>query len=288
MTKKYLTHEFIRKYTFLFLGAIFASIGIEEFLVPNKMIDGGITGISIITSYLTNFPLGIIIFALNIPFLVIGYRQIGKRFVAATLFSITILSIGVTLLKPFPGVTGDMLLAVVFGGIILGFGVGLIIRFGGSLDGTEIVAIILDKRSGFSVGEFIMFFNIFILGSAGFFFGWDKAMYSLIAYFIAFKTIDLTIQGLDDTKEVKIISDKSEEIAAVLMERLGLGVTFLEGIGGYSGESKPVLYSLISRFEIAELKAIIDEIDEKAFVTISNIHEVMGGVLSRKNKHNHG
>ncbi|MEN6462853.1 MAG: YitT family protein [Syntrophomonas sp.] len=271
-----------KKYLFLFLGAVLASIGIEEFLVPNKMIDGGITGISIITSYLTNFPLGIIIFALNIPFLVVGYKQIGKRFVAATLFSITILSTGVTILKPVPGVTGDMLLAAVFGGIILGLGVGLIIRFGGSLDGTEIVGIIFDKRTGFSVGEVIMFFNIFILSSAGFFFGWDKAMYSLIAYFIAFKTIDLTIQGLDDTKEVKIISDKSEEIADVLMERLGLGVTFLKGKGGYSGESKPVLYSLISRFEIAELKAIIDEIDENAFVTISNIHEVMGGVFSKK------
>ncbi len=285
MVKKRLTPEFFKKYFFLFLGAILASIGIEEFLVPNKMIDGGITGISIITSYLTGFPLGIVLFALNLPFVVIGYKQIGKGFVAATLFSITILSIGVTLLKPVPGVTGDMLLAAVFGGIILGLGVGLIIRFGGSLDGTEIVAIIFDKRTGFTVGEVIMFFNIFILSSAGFFFGWDKAMYSLIAYFIAFKTIDLTVQGLDDTKEVKIISDKSDEIAAVLMERLGLGVTFLKGTGGYSGESKPVLYSLISRFEVAELKAIIDEIDERAFVTISDIHEVMGGVFRKKGLH---
>lgn len=285
MVKKRLTPEFFKKYFFLFLGAILASIGIEEFLVPNKMIDGGITGISIITSYLTGFPLGIVLFTLNLPFVVIGYKQIGKGFVAATLFSITILSIGVTLLKPVPGVTGDMLLAAVFGGIILGLGVGLIIRFGGSLDGTEIVAIIFDKRTGFTVGEVIMFFNIFILSSAGFFFGWDKAMYSLIAYFIAFKTIDLTVQGLDDTKEVKIISDKSDEIAAVLMERLGLGVTFLKGTGGYSGESKPVLYSLISRFEVAELKAIIDEIDERAFVTISDIHEVMGGVFRKKGLH---
>lgn len=284
MFKKRLTQVF-KKYFFLLMGAILASIGIEEFLVPNRMIDGGITGISIITSYLTSFPLGIILFVLNLPFLIIGYRQIGKKFVSSTLFSITALSVGVTILKPFPGVTGDMLLAAVFGGLVLGLGVGLIIRFGGSLDGTEIVGIILDKRTGFSVGEIIMFFNIFILSSAGFFFGWDKAMYSLIAYFIAFKTIDLTIQGLDDTKEVKIISDKSDEIAEVLMERLGLGVTFLKGKGGYSGESKPVLYSLISRFEMAELKSIIDEIDEKAFVTISNIHEVMGGVFSKKGYH---
>ncbi|MDD4588123.1 MAG: YitT family protein, partial [Heliobacteriaceae bacterium] len=240
---------------------------------------------SIITSYLTNFPLGMLIFGFNLPFLVLGYIRIGKRFVASTLFSIVILAVGVSILRPFPGVTGDMLLAAVFGGIILGLGVGLIIRFGGSLDGTEIVAIIMSKRAGFSVGEVIMFFNIFILSSAGFFLGWDKAMYSLIAYFIAFKTIDLTIQGLDDTKEVKIISDKSEIIAEALIERLGLGVTFLKGKGGYSGEAKPVLYSLISRFEIGELKSIIDEIDENAFVTVSNINEVMGGVFKKKSMH---
>lgn len=285
MAKKQSILEFIRRYCFLFLGAALAAIGLEEFFIPNKMIDGGIIGISIITSYLTNFPLGMLIFGFNLPFLVLGYIRIGKRFVASTLFSIVILAVGVSILRPFPGVTGDMLLAAVFGGIILGLGVGLIIRFGGSLDGTEIVAIIMSKRAGFSVGEVIMFFNIFILSSAGFFLGWDKAMYSLIAYFIAFKTIDLTIQGLDDTKEVKIISDKSEIIAEALIERLGLGVTFLKGKGGYSGEAKPVLYSLISRFEIGELKSIIDEIDENAFVTVSNINEVMGGVFKKKSMH---
>ncbi len=285
MAAKYFRLKALKKYLLLLLGAILASIGLEEFLVPNNIIDGGIIGISIISSYLTKLPLGVFIFVLNLPFLVIGYKQIGKTFVISTLFSITALSIGVTFLHPIPGITNDILLAAVFGGIILGVGVGLIIRYGGSLDGTEIVAIILDRRTGFSVGEIVMFFNLFILSSAGFFFGWDKAMYSLIAYFIAFKVIDMTIEGLDETKEVMIVSDRPEEIAEVLMVRLGRGVTFLQGRGGYTGESKFVLYSLISRLEISKLKAIVDEIDANAFVTISDVHEVKGGKFKKKAIH---
>jgi uncharacterized membrane-anchored protein YitT (DUF2179 family) len=285
MSKKSTRVKLLKKYLFLLLGSTLAAIGLEEFLVPNHIIDGGIVGISIISSYLTKLPLGVFIFVLNLPFLVVGYKQIGKTFVVSTLFSIITLSIGVTILHPIPGITKDILLAAVFGGITIGIGVGLIIRHGGSLDGTEIVAIILDKRTGFSVGEIVMFFNLFILSSAGLIFGWDKAMYSLIAYFIAFKVIDMTIQGLDETKEVMIVSDKPEEIAEVLMARLGRGVTFLEGKGGYSGESKYVLYTLISRLEVAKLKAIIDELDESAFVTISDVHEVMGGKFKKKAIH---
>jgi uncharacterized membrane-anchored protein YitT (DUF2179 family) len=285
MTKKNTRVKLLKKYLFLLLGSTLAAIGLEEFLVPNHIIDGGIVGISIISSYLTKLPLGVFIFVLNLPFLVVGYKQIGKTFVVSTLFSIITLSIGVTILHPIPGITKDILLAAVFGGITIGIGVGLIIRHGGSLDGTEIIAIILDKRTGFSVGEIVMFFNLFILSSAGLIFGWDKAMYSLIAYFIAFKVIDMTIQGLDETKEVMIVSDKPEEIAEVLMARLGRGVTFLEGKGGYSGESKYVLYTLISRLEVAKLKAIIDELDESAFVTISDVHEVMGGKFKKKAIH---
>jgi uncharacterized membrane-anchored protein YitT (DUF2179 family) len=285
MSKKSTRVKLLKKYLLLLLGSTLAAIGLEEFLVPNHIIDGGIVGISIISSYLTKLPLGVFIFVLNLPFLVVGYKQIGKTFVVSTLFSIITLSIGVTILHPIPGITKDILLAAVFGGITIGIGVGLIIRHGGSLDGTEIVAIILDKRTGFSVGEIVMFFNLFILSSAGLIFGWDKAMYSLIAYFIAFKVIDMTIQGLDETKEVMIVSDKPEEIAEVLMARLGRGVTFLEGKGGYSGESKYVLYTLISRLEVAKLKAIIDELDESAFVTISDVHEVMGGKFKKKAIH---
>lgn len=267
----------ISKYFFLELGAILAATGLELFLIPNNIVDGGINGISIILSYLTGVPLGLYIFFLNLPFLIIGYKQIGKTFVTSTFFAITSLSIWVTLLTPVPGFTQDVLLASVFGGIVLGIGIGIIIRYGGSLDGTEIVAIILDRRSGFSVGEIVMFFNIFILSSAGFVFDWDRAMYSLITYFIAFKIIDISIKGLDEEKAAIIVSSEGDEIAAAIMARLGRGVTYLEAKGGYTGDQRMVLYSVITRLEVAKLKSIIMEKDPNAFVTINDVSDIMGG-----------
>ena len=284
-TKRKKIFRIITKYGFLLFGAALASIGLEIFLIPNHVIDGGITGISIILSYFTKIPLGAFILALNLPFLVFGYNQIGKTFVFSTLFSLACLSIGVTVLHPIAGLTHDVFLASVFGGMILGVGVGLIIRYGGSLDGTEIVAIVLDKKSAFSVGEIVMFFNVFILGSAGLFFGWDKAMYSMVAYFIAYKVIDLTVEGLDESKSVMIISEKPEEIAVVITARLGRGVTFIQGKGGYTGESKDILYAVVTRLEVAKLKTIIKEIDEEAFVTVSGVHEVMGGRFKKRAIH---
>jgi uncharacterized membrane-anchored protein YitT (DUF2179 family) len=277
--------KIIKKYSLLFIGAVIASVGLEIFLIPNQVIDGGVVGISIMLGYITNLPIGLFIFFLNVPFLTVGYKQIGKSFAVATLFSITILSIMVSLLHPIPGLTKDLLLATVFGGLILGIGVGMIIRYGGSLDGTEIIAIILDRRTGFSVGEIVLFFNLFILSSAGLVFGWDRAMYSLLAYFIAYKMIDITIAGLDEAKAALIVSDKSEEIANVLLARLGRGVTVFEGKGAYTGESKTILYSIISRLEISKLKTIISEIDDKAFVVITDVHESMGGIIPKKSIH---
>jgi len=285
MTKRNRYVNYFFKYLFLFIGSILAAVGLEIFLIPNSMIDGGVVGISIMLSHLTKIPLGVFIFVLNIPFLILGYKHIGKTFVISTLFSISSLSIWVTFLQPIPGLTEDLMLAAVFGGIIEGIGVGLIIRYGGSLDGTEIIAIILDKRTGFSVGEIVMFFNLFILSGAGLIFGWDKAMYSLIAYFIAFKVIDITITGLEETKSVMVISEKSELIAEKVMARLGRGTTFLNGKGGYSGEERAVLYLVVTRLEIAKLKNMIDEIDENAFVTISDVHEVMGGTVHKRAIH---
>lgn len=273
------TLKIIKKYSLLFVGSVIAAVGLEIFLIPNQVIDGGVVGISIMLGYLSKLPIGLFIFFLNLPFLVFGYKQIGKSFALSTFFSIVILSIMVTILHPIPGLTKDILLATVFGGLILGIGVGLIIRYGGSLDGTEIVAIILDKKTGFSVGEIVLFFNLFILLSAGLVFGWDRAMYSLLAYFIAYKMIDITIAGLDEAKAALIISDKSDEIAKVLLARLGRGVTLLEGKGAYTGESKTILYSIISRLEISKLKTIISEIDDKAFVIITDVHEAMGGTI---------
>ncbi|HWR45632.1 YitT family protein [Sporomusa sp.] len=285
MPKKNQTVKNVKKYAMLFFGSIIAAVGLEIFLVPNNIIDGGIVGLSIMASHLTGLPLSLFLVLLNLPFLYLGYVQIGKTFAISTLFSIVSLSYWVSVFHPIPGLTNDLFLAAVFGGIIVGVGVGLIIRYGGSLDGTEIVAILLDKRTSFSVGEIIMFFNLFILTSAGLVFTWDKAMYSLVAYFIAFKVIDTVIEGLDESKAVMIVSDRPDDIADALMARLGRGVTVLHGEGGYTKERKDVLYSVITRLEMAKLKSIIDEIDESAFVTINDVHEVMGGRFKKKAIH---
>ncbi|MGC5327319.1 YitT family protein [Brevibacillus sp. SYSU BS000544] len=277
--------KLIKRILFILLGAIFVSVGLEIFLVPNQIIDGGIVGISIILSHLSAFPLGVFLFVLNLPFLLVGYKQIGKTFAISTLFGVTIMSIGTTLLHPVPGLTEDPLLAAVFGGIILGVGVGLVIRYGGSLDGTEIVAILFTKKLPFSVGEIVMFFNLFILASAGFVFGWDHAMYSLIAYYIAYKMIDITIEGFQESKSVWIISDYYKEIGDVIVARLGRGVTYLNGEGGYTGDDKKVIFCVISRLEEAKLKLIVEEVDPSAFLAVGNIHDVKGGRFKKKSIH---
>ncbi|MGG1659826.1 YitT family protein [Brevibacillus sp. NRS-1366] len=269
----------------IILGAIMVAVGLEIFLVPNNIIDGGVTGLSIMLSHLTGIKLGLFLFVLNLPFLIIGYKQIGKTFAISTLFGVAIMSVGTALLHHVPSLTEDLLLSAVFGGIIVGIGVGLVIRAGGSLDGTEIVAILLTRKSPFSVGEVVMFFNLFILGSAGFIFGWDRAMYSLIAYYIAYKMIDLTMVGLEQSRSVYIISDQPDEIGDALAARLGRGITYLSGEGGYSGESKKVIFCVITRLEEAKLKSIVEEIDSSAFLAIGHIHDVSGGRFKKKNIH---
>nr|WP_090638370.1 YitT family protein [Neobacillus massiliamazoniensis] len=267
------------------IGAILAAVGLEIFLVPNNVIDGGITGISIMLSYLTGWKLGIFLFILNIPFIFIGHKQIGKTFALSTLYGIIILSIATTLLHPVPAFTRDILLATVFGGILLGIGVGIVIRYGGSLDGTEILAILFNNKLPFSVGEIIMFFNLFILGSAGFVFTWDRAMYSLIAYFVAYKTIDITITGLDESKSVWIISDNSKQIGDAILNRLGRGVTYFNGEGAFSGDDKKVIFCVINRLEEAKLKEIVTEYDDSAFLAVADIAEVRGGRFKKRDIH---
>lgn len=281
LTKK----KIFKRAFFITLGAFLMAIGLESFLVPNRVIDGGITGISIMLSSLTDIKLGVFIFMLNLPFFFIGYKQIGKTFAISTMYGIIVLSLSITLLHGMPVFTEDVLLASVFGGIVLGVGIGLVIRYGGSLDGTEILAILVNKSLPFSVGEVIMFFNIFILGSAGFVFEWNSAMYSLIAYFVAFKTIDVVIQGLDESKSAWIISDKYIEIGDALNNRLGRGVTYLNGEGAYTGDDKKVIFCVITRLEEAKLNSIVEELDPDAFLAVGNIAEVRGGRFKKRAIH---
>ncbi len=270
---------------FFTLGAILMAMGIEVFLVPNGIMDGGIVGISIILSHLSGAQLGLFLFFLNVPFFFIGYKQIGKTFAISTLFAISVLSISTYFLHPVPAFTADMLLATVFGGMILGAGVGMVIRYGGSLDGTEILAILLNKKTPFSVGEIIMFFNIFIFAAGGFVFSWEKAMYSILAYFIAFKTIDIVIEGLNESKSAWIISDQHKEIGDAILARLGRGVTYLQGEGAYTGDNKKVIFTVITRLEEAKLKSIVEELDESAFLAVANIAEVRGGRFKKRDIH---
>lgn len=279
------TRRLIIRTIMVILGAIIMAIGLELFLVPNRIMDGGIVGVSIITSHLLKLPLGIFIFVLNLPFLFLGYKQIGKTFALSTGLGITVLSVTTILLHNFEPFTSDTLLATVFGGIILGIGVGIVIRYGGSLDGTEILAILFNKNLPFSVGEVIMFFNLIIFAIAGFVFTWEQAMYSVIAYFIAYKTIDVVILGMEESKSVYIISDAIDEIGQTIMDRLGRGVTFLHGEGAYTGNDKKIIFTVITRLEESKLKSIVTEIDDNAFLAIGNIAEVSGGRFKKKNIH---
>ncbi|MBM7587714.1 uncharacterized membrane-anchored protein YitT (DUF2179 family) [Bacillus pakistanensis] len=283
--KKIPLKEVVKRAILITIGAIIMSVGLEIFLVPNQVIDGGIVGVSIMLSHISGLKLGLFIFLLNIPFFFIGYKQIGKTFAFSTLYGIIVLSISTTFLHSVPAFTQDILLASLFGGIVLGIGVGMVIRYGGSLDGTEILAILFSKKLPFSVGEIIMFINLFILGSAGFVFSWDRAMYSLLAYYVAFKVIDITIKGLDESKSVWIISENYEQLGDALLHRLGRGVTYLNGEGAFSGDNKKVIFCVITRLEEAKLKDIVSEHDSSAFLAIADIAEVKGGRFKKKDIH---
>lgn len=274
-----------KKYLLLTLGAIVYAAGLETFFVPNNLIDGGVVGISMMISYLTDTPLSVFVVLLNIPFLYLGYKQIGKTFTVSTLYAIVVLALAIQYFHTTPNITYDIFLATIFGGIVVGLGVGMIIRYGGSVDGTEIVAIISDRKTELSVGETVMIINLFILSSAGLVFGWERAMYSLIAYFIAYKVMDLVISGLEESKGVMIVSDRSDDLAETLLARLGRGVTILHGEGAYTNEPKRILYTVVTRLEVAKLKAIVKEKDPSAFLSIYNINDVVGGRVKKKSIH---
>ena len=277
----------IMRCVMMIIGALIYTIGLDLFLVPNNIIDGGVVGISLMAATLSGYSFSIFVVLINLPFLYLGYRVIGKSFTLSTLFAIVWMAIFSLFAHDVAPVTTDPFLGSIFGGIILGIGVGLIIRNGGSLDGSEVVAIIFDNRSSFSVGELVMGMNLVILGAAGFVYSWNSAMYSLIAYFIAYKMIDVTITGLEESKGVMIITDESnsQAIADALNARLGRGVTVLYGEGGYLKQPKHALYSVVTRLEITKLKDIVYETDPSAFITISDVHDVFGGQFDKKNIH---
>lgn len=276
---------FLNHLIFILLGSAIAAFALEGFLVPNLIIDGGIVGVSIMSNTVFHEPLGAFLFCFNLPFVFVALKKFGKRFVASTLLGVTFLSIFVTLFQELfhnLAVTNDLTLASIFGGVILGAGVGIVLRNGGSLDGTEIVAIRIARKIGFSVGEIIMFFNVFIFLTAGFLYGWRQAMYSILTYFIAYKVIDIVIEGLNESKSVFIITDFSEEIGKSIIDNMDVSVTYIDAEGGYSGAAKRIVYCVISRLEVMKLKNIAKDIDPTVFIAIENVHEVEGVRIKKK------
>lgn len=257
-------------------GAFLAAFALECFLVPNQIIDGGIVGVSIMASYLTNINLGLLLVILNIPFFLLGFKEFGKKFIFGAFYSVLVLALFVNIFHIFPKVTGDLLLASLFGGGILGFGVGIVLKNNACMDGTEILAMKISSKYPFSIGEIIMFINVFIFITAGFVYNWEQAMYSTLTYFVAYKAIDLIIQGLSEEKSIRIITDKGYEIGNAIIQEMNKTVTYIQAQGGYSKAEKKMVYCIVPRIELYKLKELVIKIDKDAFLSIGDVHEVYG------------
>lgn len=272
----------LRKILGLTIGAIIYSGGLNLFLIPNHIIDGGVTGISLLVQALTGVPFSVLIVVLNLPFFYLGYKRLGAGLAVSATYAIVILSLCSSYFEQLKPATTDPFLSTIFGGIIIGIGVGIVIKSGGSTDGTEIVAIWMDNRTSFSVGEIIMFFNFFILGAAGFVFSWNSAMYSLIAYFICSRMIDAVSTGLDSSKGIFIVTTEYDQVSDAIVHDMHRAVTRLHGQGGFLKDDKDVLYCVVTRLEVTKLKQVVHGIDPSAFLSVFDVQEVQGGLVKGK------
>lgn len=286
--KRLFKREIINSFLML-LGVFSAAFGLKSFLLSNDFIDGGITGISLLISAVTGVNLSILIVLLNIPFIILGYTQIGKNFVIKTTCGILGLAI-VLALVDFPILTTDKLLVSVFGGFFLGAGIGLTMRGGGVIDGTEVMAISFSKRTGLTIGDIIMIVNIIIFSFAAWLLSFETALYSILAYLSASKTVDFIIEGIEEYTGVTIISAKNEELRLMITEDLGRGVTVYKGSRGFgkTGYNKAeidILYTVITRLEVAKLNTEIEKIDPAAFVIMNSIKDTKGGMIKKRVLH---
>ncbi len=273
--------QLIFSYLMIAVGSAVAAFAIEEFLVAKNILDGGIVGISIILNNLTKVPLSLFIVIINIPFLVLGLKQLGRTFAFKATFAMIVFSLLLVAFEDMEEVTDDPLLATVYGGVFLGIGVGLVMRAGGCVDGMDTLSLLLSKRTSFSTGQIILGFNLVIYTIAGFIFGADRALYSILTYFITSKVIDMVETGFEQGKAVMIITENGERIADKIYKQLGRTVTLLEGEGLISGK-KIVLYCVVTRIELSELKRIIKEDEGSAFATISDVSEIVGAHIKKK------
>lgn len=253
--------------------------------MPNSFIDGGVTGICLLVREITNLPLSLLLLAINLPFLFLAYRVIGPTFAVKTAIAIVALAIVVQFVH-FPVLTNDRLLISVFGGFLLGTGIGLSMRGGSVLDGTEVLAIFLSRHTNAKVSDWVILINIVIFGVAATVLSLDQALYSLLTYFVASKALDFIVDGVEEYTGATIMSPQNDAVRQAIIEQLGVGVTIFRGSGGYGTqgktEDKDILYVVITRLEIRKLTLIVQGIDPKAFITMSSINDVHGGMLKRR------
>jgi len=265
----------------ILLGVFSAGFGLKGFLVSSRFIDGGVTGISMLLSDVLGVPLSILIVIINLPFIALGYRQMGRIFAIKSTLGIAGLSLCLAFIK-YPDVTPDKLLTAVFGGFFIGAGIGLAIRGGAVVDGTEIAALLISKSSHLlKVGDVILVLNVFIFSAAAFLLGIEPALYSMLTYFTASKTIDFLIHGVDEYTAVIIVSEQSEAIRQAIIRDLGRGVTIYRGRGGLSDSEQDILFSVVTRLEIGRVKTMAQEFDEAAFIVVHPLAAVEGGVMKK-------
>ncbi|WP_207763823.1 YitT family protein [Flagellimonas pacifica] len=270
---------------FIAAGIFSAAFGLESFLLPNRFIDGGVTGISLLITEITQIPLWLLIIIVNVPFIFMAYKAIGRQFAIKAIIAILGLAL-VLVAIDFPEVTQDKLLVAVFGGFFLGAGIGLSIRGGSVLDGTEVLAIFLSRKWGVKIGDVIILVNVVIFMAAAYLLSIEAALYSMLTYLAASKTLDFVVEGIEEYTGVTIISDKSEEIREMIIGKMGRGLTIYQAKGGYGkngGHNEyDVIYTVITRLEIRKLHIEIEKLDKKAFVVMNSINDTKGGMVKKR------
>jgi uncharacterized membrane-anchored protein YitT (DUF2179 family) len=269
----------------ILLGILAAGMGLKGFLLSSRFIDGGVTGVSMLLSDILGFKLSLLILVINLPFIALGYRQIGGKFAVKSVLAIAGLSVCLAFVK-YPDVTPDKLLTAVFGGFFIGAGIGLAMRGGAVLDGTEIAALLVSKSSQLlKVGDVILLLNIVIFSAAAFFLGIESALYSMLTYFAASKTVDFLVYGVEEYHGIIIVSQKSAEIRLAILNFLNRGVTVYQGRGGLSETEQDILFCVVTRLEISKVKGTAEEIDPSAFIVIHHVADASGGTIKKRLLH---
>ncbi|OIJ18154.1 hypothetical protein BKP45_11195 [Anaerobacillus alkalidiazotrophicus] len=263
-------------YLLLTAGSIIVAVGLELILAPNGMVDGGVTAIAIMSNALWNIPIWSVFILLNIPSLIIAGKYMGRKFVFRTLYANVLTSGALIYFAPFPAITSSEVLIVLYGGLLLGLGIGLVVTAGGAIDGSEMIAIWMNKKYGVSVSKFLLAINAIILSMAAIVFTLEKAMFSIAVFFIVAKVIDFILDGINQGKAVMIISSKPEEVGKKLIDELGISITYLKGVGGYTGDEIQLIYCITDRLMYPKLKDVVLSIDSSAILEASLVTETAG------------